>query len=70
MARITIDNIATYSQTPTITGTVEFEHFDAFGEPSETFQIVINYATYRLFEGNLGLNERVLFVSISVLERD
>jgi len=59
MAKITIDNLSTYDLNPLITGTVEFERFDSLGNPKQTFQIVINYMTYKLFEGNLGVNEKV-----------
>ena len=59
MAKITIDNLSTYDLNPLITGTVEFERFDSLGNPKQTFQIVINYMTYKLFVGNLGVNEKV-----------
>ena len=59
MTKITIDNLSTYDLNPLITGTVEFERFDSLGNPKQTFQIVINYMTYKLFEGNLGVNEKV-----------
>lgn len=57
MAKITVNALTTYNQTPTISGTVEFERFDTAGNPKQTIQIVINYTVYKLFGGNLGLDE-------------
>ena len=57
MAKITVNKQTTYNQTPTITGTVEFERFDSSGNPKHTIQIVVNYITYKLFAGNLGIDE-------------
>jgi hypothetical protein len=57
MAKITVNRLSTTNATPTITGTVEFERFDANKNPKETIQIVINYNTYKLFENGLGIDE-------------
>jgi hypothetical protein len=57
MAKITVNRLSTTNATPTITGTVEFERFDANKVPKETIQIVINYNTYKLFENGLGIDE-------------
>ena len=57
MAKITVNRLSTTNATPTITGTVEFERFDANNNPKETIQIVINYNTYKLFENGLGIDE-------------
>ena len=57
MAKITVNRLSTTNATPTITGTVEFERFDANKVPKETIQVVINYNTYKLFENGLGIDE-------------
>lgn len=57
MAKITVNRLSTTNATPTITGTVEFERFDANKVPKETIQVVINYNTYNLFENGLGIDE-------------
>lgn len=57
MARITVNNLSTTDTTPIITGSVEFERFDSDGKPKETIRITINYQTYELFKGNLGIDE-------------
>jgi len=59
MATITVNKIATSNNVPKITGTVNFDRFDSSGNPKETIQIIVNYNTYTLFDGNLGLNEKV-----------
>ncbi len=57
MARITVNSLSTTDTTPIITGLVEFERFDSEGKPKETIKITINYQTYELFKGNLGIDE-------------
>jgi hypothetical protein len=57
MAKITVKPLTTSNTTPTLTGTVEFERFDTQGNPKHTIQVVVNYNTYKLFDGNLGLDE-------------
>lgn len=57
MTSITVKRLSTANNTPTITGTVEFERFDSLGNPKETIQIIINYNTYKLFENGLGIDE-------------
>jgi len=57
MAKITVNKLTTSNTVPTITGTVEFERFDANKNPKETIQIVLNFNTYKLFENGLGLDE-------------
>jgi hypothetical protein len=57
MAFITVKRLSTSNTTPTLTGTVEFERFDSSGKPKESFEVYVNYVPYRLFEGNLGLDE-------------
>jgi hypothetical protein len=57
MATITVNKLATSNTKPTITGTVDFERFDKQGNAKETIQVVVNYTTYKLFDGNLGLDE-------------
>lgn len=57
MASITVNRVSTSNTMPTITGTVEFERFDSRGNPKESFGINVNYIQYRLFDGNLGVDE-------------
>jgi hypothetical protein len=57
MPSITVKRLSTANTMPTITGTVEFERFDSSGIPKESFEVYVNYNTYRLFEGNLGVDE-------------
>lgn len=57
MATITVNKLSTSNTTPTITGTVDFERFDAQGNPKQTIQVTVNYTVYKLFDGNLGLDE-------------
>jgi hypothetical protein len=57
MAKITVNKLTTTNTVPTITGTVEFERFDANKNPKETIQVVLNFNTYRLFENGLGIDE-------------
>jgi hypothetical protein len=59
MASITVRPLSTSNTMPTITGTVDFERFDAYGKPKQTIQIYVNYNKYKLFDGNLGLDESV-----------
>ncbi len=57
MAKITVNKLTTSNTVPTITGTVEFERFDANNKPKETIQVVLNFNTYKLFENGLGIDE-------------
>lgn len=57
MAKITVNKLTTSNTVPTITGTVEFERFDANKNPKETIQVVLNFNTYKLFENGLGIDE-------------
>ena len=59
MAKITVKRLATSNNMPTITGTVEFERFDSFGNAKHTIQVYVNYNKYKLFDGNLGVDEKV-----------
>jgi hypothetical protein len=59
MATITVNKLSTSNTTPTITGTVDFARFDLSLNPKESIQITVNYHTYKLFAGNLGLDETV-----------
>jgi hypothetical protein len=51
---ISVDPLSTTSQTPILTGKVKFER-----NKNQTIQITVNYVTYKLFGGNLGLDETV-----------
>jgi len=57
MAKITVKKLTTSNNTPTLTGTVEFQRFSAPGKAKESIEVYVNYVPYRLFEGNLGLDE-------------
>lgn len=57
MAKITVKKLTTSNTTPTLTGTVEFQRFSAPGKAKESIEVYVNYVPYRLFEGNLGLDE-------------
>jgi hypothetical protein len=58
MTKITVNRLSTSNTMPTITGTVEFERFDFLG-PKHTIEVVVNYNRYKLFDGNLGIDEKV-----------
>jgi len=57
MTKITVKKLVTSNNTPTLTGTVEFQRFSAPGQAKESIEVYVNYVPYRLFEGNLGLDE-------------
>ena len=57
MAKIKVKKLITTNTVPTITGTVEFERFDANRNPKETIQVVLNFNKYKLFENGLGIDE-------------
>jgi hypothetical protein len=57
MPTITVNKLSTSNTMPTITGLVDFERFDSKGNAKQTIQVVVNYTTYKLFDGNLGLDE-------------
>jgi hypothetical protein len=57
MAKITVNKLSTSNTTPILTGTVDFERFDSKGNPKESIEVYVNYVPYRLFEGNLGIDE-------------
>lgn len=59
MASITVNRLSTSNTMPTITGTVEYERFDSFGKPKQTINVYVNYNKYKLFDGNLGIDETV-----------
>lgn len=54
MAKITVNDLITTETKPTITGTVEFNR-----SKNETINIRLNYVTYDLFGGNLGIKEYI-----------
>lgn len=51
---INVDPLSTTNQTPILTGKVKFER-----NRNQTIQVTVNYVTYKLFGGNLGLDETV-----------
>jgi len=57
MASITVNKISTTDNTPIITGTVEMDRFDLDGTAKQSINVTVNYKTYTLFGGNLGLDE-------------
>ena len=59
MAKITVNRIATSNTSPTITGTVDFERIKIIGNTTktQTIHVTVNYNRYKLFDGNLGLDE-------------
>ena len=59
MAKITVKRLSTSNTVPTITGTVEMERFDASKNPKHTIHVYVNYNKYKLFDGNLGIDESV-----------
>jgi hypothetical protein len=44
---------------PILTGTVDYTRIDAKGIPRETIEVEINYVVYKLFDGKLGVDEKV-----------
>lgn len=58
MPSIAVKPLQTTNASPTLTGTVSFERFDASRNPKETIEIIINYKTYKLFQ-QVGLDESV-----------
>ena len=59
MAEISITPLSTSNTAPTITGYVDFERLDAEGKGKQTISVYVNYTRYKLFDGNLGLDESV-----------
>ena len=57
MTKITVKKLTTSNTTPTLTGTVDFQRFSMPGKAKESIEVYVNYVPYRLFEGNLGLDE-------------
>ena len=59
MAKITVNRLATSNTSPTITGTVEFQRIVKTGSTTktQTIHVILNYNRYKLFDGNLGLDE-------------
>jgi hypothetical protein len=60
MATITINRLTTSNTTPTLTGTVEFNRIVKVNDKvtkTQTINVIINYNKYKLFDGNLGLDE-------------
>ena len=59
MLKITVNKLGTSNTTPTITGTVEFERIKTVGNTvkTQTIYVIVNYNRYKLFDGNLGLDE-------------
>jgi hypothetical protein len=51
---IRVNPLSTTNPTPILTGQVNFER-----QKNQTIQITVNYITYKLFDGNLGLDESV-----------
>lgn len=59
MTKITVNRLSTSNTMPTITGTVEFERIKTIGNTTktQTIHVIVNYNRYKLFDGNLGLDE-------------
>jgi hypothetical protein len=51
---INVNPLTTTNQTPVLTGQVKFERLK-----NQTIHITVNYITYKLFDGNLGIDESV-----------
>lgn len=51
---ITVNSLATSNTAPTLTGTVVFDR-----SKNQSISVKVNYITYKLFGGNLGLDESV-----------
>ena len=59
MTSISITPLTTSNTAPTITGDVDFERLDKDGNAKQTISVYVNYTKYKLFDGNLGLDETV-----------
>jgi hypothetical protein len=59
MAAITVKPLRTTNTAPILTGTVDYTRIDATGVPRETIEVEINYNVYKLFDGRLGVDEKV-----------
>ena len=59
MASITVKPLRTSNTMPILTGTVDYTRIDAKGIPRETIEVEINYVVYKLFDGKLGVDEKV-----------
>lgn len=59
MVKITVNRLSTSNTMPTLTGTVEFERIKTIGNTTktQTIHVIVNYNRYKLFDGNLGLDE-------------
>ena len=57
MADISITPLSTSNTAPTLTGRVDFQRFNIDGTAKEAFYVYVNYTKYKLFDGNLGLDE-------------
>jgi len=51
---IKVNSLSTTNPTPILTGTVKFDRMQ-----NQTIEITVNYITYKLFQGNLGIDETV-----------
>lgn len=51
---INVNPLTTTNRTPVLTGQVKFERLK-----NQTLHITVNYITYKLFDGNLGIDESV-----------
>lgn len=59
MADISITPLVTSNTSPMLTGYVDYERFDINGNPKQTVSVYVNYTKYKMFDGNLGLDESV-----------
>ena len=59
MANITVKPLRTSNTMPILTGTVDYTRIDSTGVPRETIEVEINYNVYKLFDGRLGIDEKV-----------
>ena len=61
MAFITVNRLTTANTVPTLTGTVEFNRITRTEKETktQTINVIVNYNRYKLFDGNLGLDESV-----------
>jgi hypothetical protein len=60
MAYITVKPLRTTNTTPILTGTVDFTRIDSSGVARENIEVEINYNVYKLFDGRLGIDEKVI----------
>ena len=61
MPSITVTRLTTSNTTPTITGTVDFNRIIKVSDTvtkTQTINVIVNYNKYKLFDGNLGLDEK------------